>query len=133
WQNGRVLLAATALAAMSFGVLAVVLAILPFGILGWVFSQFAALGLSLDVFAAAVVPHSLIEVPAILLMSAAALRLGAIITRRLPEGKSVGEVWIAAAADVVKIGVGLVLPLLILAAVVEVYVTPVIVSAVLDI
>ncbi len=124
WQNSRVLLAATLLAVISFGVMAVVLAILPFGILGWVFSQFLLLGLNPMLFLAAVVPHSLVEIPAILLATAAGLQLGAVVTRRLPPGKTVSEVWLAAAADAAKVGVGLVLPMLIVAALIEVYLTP---------
>ncbi len=126
WQNGRVLLAATILAAISFGVMAVVLAILPFGILGWLFAQFTALNLSPGLFLAAVVPHSLIEIPAILLATAAAVRLGAIITRA-HENMAVGEIWLRALADTFKIGLGLVLPLLILAALIEVFITPLVV------
>ncbi len=125
WQNGRVLLAATLLATVSFGVMAVVLAIAPFGILGWVAAQFGALGLAPTVFLAAVVPHSLVEIPAILLATAAALRMGACITDRLPAGRSMGEHWLAAMADAAAVGFGLVLPLLVVAAVLEVYVTPV--------
>ena len=131
WQNGRVLLAATLLAAISFGVLAVVLAILPFGILGWIFAQFGLLGLNPDIFFAAVIPHSLIEIPAIFLATAVALRMGASIAQQLPPGRTIGDVWLSAAADVVKVGVGLVLPLLVVAAVVEVYVTPLVVRLVL--
>ena len=113
WQNGRVLLAATILAVVSFGVLAVVLAIIPFGLLGWIFAQFGVLGLEPGLFVAAVLPHSLVEVP------------------DLPEGRTVGDMWLRAAADAVKVGLGLVLPLLILAALVEVFITPAVVQMVL--
>jgi uncharacterized membrane protein SpoIIM required for sporulation len=131
WQNGRVLLAATMLAAISFGVMAVVLSILPFGILGWVFAQFGMLGLDSGLFFAAVVPHSLVEIPAIFLATTAALRLGAIITQQPPPGKTVGEAWLKAAADTIKIGIGLVLPMLIIAALIEVYITPAVVRLVI--
>lgn len=124
WQNSRVLLAATLLAAVSFGVMAVVLALVPFGILGWAFAQFGALGMPPALFLAAVIPHSLVEIPAIFLATAAALRMGAVITERPPAGKTVGEMLLLAMADVVKIGIGLVLPLLVVAALVEVYITP---------
>ncbi len=131
WQNGRVLLAATILAIVSFGVMAVVLTLLPFGILGWVFSQFTLLGMDSGLFLAAVVPHSLVEIPAIFLSTAAALRLGAVVTQRPPDGKTVGDMLLEAMADVVKIGFGLVLPMLIAAALLEVYVTPAVVRLVL--
>ncbi len=128
WQNGRVLLVATLLAAVSFGVMAIVLALVPFGILGWAFAQFVALDIPPALFLAAVIPHSLVEVPAIFLATAAALRMGAVITERPPAGKTVGEMLLLAMADVVKIGIGLVLPLLVLAALVEVYITPAVVQ-----
>lgn len=131
WQNSRVLLTATMLALVSFGVLAIVLAIVPFGILGWAFAQFVGTGMSASLFLAAVVPHSLAEIPAIFLATAAALRMGASITEKPPQGKTVGEMLLAAIADVVKIGVGVVLPLLIVAALIEVYVTPAVVQWVL--
>ena len=127
WQNGRVLIAATLLAAISFGVLAIVLAIAPFGILGWIFAQFGLLGLDPAIFFAAVIPHSLVEIPAIFLASAAALRLGAIVAHQATPGRTIGDLWLSAAADVVKIGVGLVLPMLVVAALIEVYVTPLVV------
>ncbi len=131
WQNGRVLLAATILAAVSFGVMAVVLAIVPFGILGWALAQFGALGLTPALFFAAVIPHSLVEIPAIFLATAAALRMGAVVTDRPPVGTSLGEMLLAALADVVKIGFGVVLPLLVLAALIEVTITPRVVQWVL--
>jgi len=131
WQNGRVLLIGALLALVSFGVMAVVLAIAPFGILGWIAAQLGALRLDPAVFLAAVVPHSLVEIPAILLATAAALRMGACITDRPANGRSMGENWLAAMADAAVVGIGLVLPLLVLAAIVEVYVTPALVRLVL--
>lgn len=131
WQNSRVLLTATLLAVVSFGVMAIVLAIVPFGILGWAFAQFVSLGMSPALFLAAVVPHSLAEIPAIFLATAVALRMGASITEKPPLGKTVGEMLLSAIADVVKIGVGVVLPLLVVAALIEVYITPAVVQWVL--
>jgi uncharacterized membrane protein SpoIIM required for sporulation/ABC-type transport system involved in multi-copper enzyme maturation permease subunit len=122
-QNGRVLLAATIMATFSFGVMGVIFATIPFGILGFVFGQPALASMGVGTFLAAVIPHSLIEIPAILIATSAALRLGAVVTRP-PEGKGVWEAWIQALADTVKIGIGVVLPLLILAGIVEVYITP---------
>lgn len=128
WQNGRVLLVATILGVISFGVMAVVIAMMPFGILGWSFFQFNLLSLNPAIFFAALLPHSIVEIPAILLAVATALRLGAIITRP-QKGMTVTEAWLNALADMVKIGVGLVVPLLIIAALIEVYITPFIVLA----
>jgi stage II sporulation protein M len=69
------------------------------------------------------VPHGITELPAIALASAAGLRMGAIITRP-PEGKGIGEAWLMAMGDWLKVFIGLVLPLLLVSAVIEVYITP---------
>jgi len=65
------------------------------------------------------------------LAGAAALRLGSIITRP-PADMTASEAWLLAAADTIKIGVGLVLPLLVLAAILEVSLTPRVVEFVLS-
>ncbi len=122
-QNARVLLAATLLGIFTFGVMTLVIVLIPFGILGFVLAQVVRAHLSPLPFLLGVLPHGVVEVPAIVLAAAAALRLGSIATRP-PKGMSVSEAWLRALADVVKIGVGVVLPLLTLAAVLEVAVTP---------
>jgi uncharacterized membrane protein SpoIIM required for sporulation len=94
-----------------------------FGILGFLLGQPAVSSLGIGTFLAALVPHSLVEVPAILIATAAAVRLGAVITRP-PDGEGVWDAWVRALADTIKLGVGLVLPLLVLAAIIEVYITP---------
>jgi len=75
---------------------------------------------------AALVPHSLLEVPAVILAGAVALRLGASIISP-PPGKTIGEGWMAALADATRLWMVLIMPVLVVAAVVEVYVTPAIV------
>ncbi len=122
-QNSRVLIAATILATFSFGVMGVVLAIAPFGILGFLFGQPIWAQLGIGTYLAAVVLHSLLELPAIVLAAAAALRLGASLSHPHTD-ETVGEAWLKALADCAKIGIGLVLPLLVVAGFVEVYITP---------
>ncbi len=122
-QNGRVLLAATLLSIFTFGVMGIFFAVVPFGILGFLAGQPALAALGIGTFLAAVVPHSLVEIPATVIAAAAAVRLGAIVTRP-PEGQGVWESWLIVLADTVKVGIGVVFPLLIVAAIIEVYVTP---------
>lgn len=129
-QNTRVLLAATLLGMFTFGVMGLVLVAVPFGILGFVLAQVTLAGLSPLPFLLAVIPHGALEIPAIVLAGAAALRLGSVVTCP-PADVTASEAWLAAAADVVKVGVGLVLPLLVLAALLEVSLTPRIVEFVL--
>lgn len=77
-------------------------------------------------FAAFVLPHGILELPAAIIATALAVRLGAAFTSP-PRGMTVGDAWLWALADFVKVFIALVLPLLALAAAVEVHVTPVIV------
>ncbi|HMM27474.1 MAG TPA: hypothetical protein PKD46_04220, partial [Aggregatilineaceae bacterium] len=53
------------------------------------------------------------------------------VTPRPPAGMTVGEAWIRALADTVKIGVAVVLPLIVVAGILEVTLTPRIVEFVL--
>jgi uncharacterized membrane protein SpoIIM required for sporulation len=79
---------------------------------------------------AAILPHGWVESPVIVLATAAALRLGAIITRP-PKGMTVGMAWTTALGDTLKIGFGLVLPGLIFAGFLESFVTPYVLYSVL--
>lgn len=122
-QNARVLLAGLILSMFTFGVMGVFFSIISFGVLGFLIGQPALSVLGIQVFAAAVIPHSLIEVPAALLAAAAALRLGVIITRP-PNNQGVWESFLLALADALKVYIGLVLPMLVVAGIIEVYITP---------
>jgi uncharacterized membrane protein SpoIIM required for sporulation/ABC-type transport system involved in multi-copper enzyme maturation permease subunit len=122
-NNIRSLLLAGLLAVFSFGSLAVVLLMAPLGIIGFFMFQVAQWGLNPWLFFAAfVLPHGLFELPAAILATAAALRLGAAIIARPPR-MTVGEGWLAALADFVKVFVFVTLPLLVVAAIVEVNLT----------
>lgn len=129
-QNLRVLVAATILAVFTFGVMALILIAVPFGILGFVLGQVLLSDLSPLPFVIAVIPHGVVEIPAILIAGAAALRLGSIVTRP-PAGMTVGEAWLRALGDTLKVGAGVVLPLILLAGVLEVFLTPRVVEWVL--
>ncbi len=123
WQNGRVLLAALILAMFSFGVGALVLTPAVYVILGYIVSQVIIAGQGLDLVAASLLPHGIVEIPVIALAAAAAFKLGAVVTRP-PDGLTVGQAWTRTLGDTIKVAVGLVIPGLILAAVLEAFVTP---------
>jgi len=77
-----------------------------------------------------ILPHGIFEIPALILSSAAVLYIGiALVTPR--SQRTLGEVLIETIADWTKIGIGLVLPLLTIAAVVETWVTPVLLMSML--
>jgi uncharacterized membrane protein SpoIIM required for sporulation len=129
WNNVRVLIGATVLAIFTFGIGGLI-ATPTFLVLGYVFSQIILAGYSPALIAAAVLPHGIIELPLVALASASALRLGASFTRP-PAGMTVGQSWIQALGDTVKLFVGLVVPGLMIAALIEAFITPLVVLSVL--
>jgi uncharacterized membrane protein SpoIIM required for sporulation/ABC-type transport system involved in multi-copper enzyme maturation permease subunit len=129
--NLRALAIATVAGMFSFGVLGVVVLMASLTVVGYFAGQVSLLGLSAGTFFAAfILPHGLFEIPAAILEGAAILRLGASVLAR-PPGKTLGEGWLAALADWAKVSVAVVLPLLVIAALAEVFITPVIVRLVL--
>jgi len=109
---------------VSFGVLGIMFYLLNVGLVGAVLSMFAYLGVSPFVlFAAGILPHGMFELPALLLSGATVLYMA--VSLVTPQtGKSMGEVVISLLADWAKIFIGVVMPLLLVAAIVETYVTP---------
>jgi uncharacterized membrane protein SpoIIM required for sporulation len=129
FTNLRALAAATVLGMFSLGVLGVILLMLPLGLVGYFAGQMAMIGVSPFLFFAAfILPHGIFEIPAAILEGAAILRLGASVIAP-PPGKTLGESWLLALADWAKISLGLVVPLLGVAACVEAFVTPRVVVA----
>lgn len=130
-NNTRALVLIFLAGMVSFSVLGVLIYIVNIALIGGVFALFELLGLSpWTLFLAGVVPHGVFELPALMIGSAAVLYIG--VTLVTPQtGKSMGEVVISLFADWMKIFAGLVVPLLAAAAVIEAYVTPLILINVL--
>ncbi len=124
FHNLWVLLLAGVLAVFSLGVLSTLMLMVPVGLIGFFAGQMAWWGSSPLVFVAAfVLPHGLFEIPAAILATAFALRIGASVTAPR-AGLTVGEGLLAAIADFAKVFVFLVVPLLLVAAFVEANLTP---------
>jgi uncharacterized membrane protein SpoIIM required for sporulation/ABC-type transport system involved in multi-copper enzyme maturation permease subunit len=115
----------------TFGVLGALIFLLNTGVIGAVLALEGAMGISpVKLLIFGILPHGLFEIPALILSSAAVLYIGiALVTPR--SQRTLGEVLIEAIADWAKIGIGLVLPLLTIAAVLETWVTPVLLHAML--
>ncbi len=124
FHNFRVVAIATTLGVVSFGVIGVLIMMLPGAVFGF-FAQFAsAAGISpLTFLLAFAFPHGLFEFPAIILSGAIILRLGATLVTRTP-GLSIGEAFIRAFADWMRVFLVVIVPLFILAALVETFITP---------
>jgi ABC-type transport system involved in multi-copper enzyme maturation permease subunit len=123
-NNVRAVLLASALGAFTFGVLAVILLMVPLGIVGYFAGNLAAVGEPVGLYLAGLVlPHALMEVPAALLAGAAILRLG-LVAVSPAGGRSLGTSWLSALAEWSRVMLGLVIPLLAAAAAIEVFLTP---------
>jgi uncharacterized membrane protein SpoIIM required for sporulation len=123
-HNLRVIILAFVLGLFTFGVMGALIIMLPMAIIGYFMANLANIGLSPGLFfTALVLPHGILEIPALIIIGAAILQLGAVLLAPA-EGKTIGEAWLIALADCVKVLLGLVLPLLLAAAALEVLVTP---------
>jgi uncharacterized membrane protein SpoIIM required for sporulation len=109
---------------VSFSVLGMLVYLLNVGLIGGVLGVFKIIGYSpVLLFAAGLLPHGIFEIPALMLASAVVLRMGAVLVT--PQtGKSMGQILLEQLADWLKIFLGLVVPLLMVAAIIEAYVTP---------
>jgi uncharacterized membrane protein SpoIIM required for sporulation/ABC-type transport system involved in multi-copper enzyme maturation permease subunit len=116
-----------ALAPLSFGAVPLMLPLPAMLLVGLFAGEAAFVGLNPLVFLAVfILPHGIPELAAVVLAMGFGLRLGASIMSP-PPGFSISEGLLLSLADLLKVFVLLVIPLLLLAAVVEVYVTPLVV------
>ena len=129
-HNLRAILLLVIFGTISFGVLSIIIYMLPWVIIAFVTTQFALVGENPLVFlSATVLPHAWIEFPILILVTAAALRWQAVLIA--PPGKRlVTEVWVESAADFFRILVGYGVPLFFLAALLESFLTPWVITVV---
>lgn len=121
-HNLRVIVLASVLGLFSFGVLGVIVLMIPMVMLGYLLTNLIMAGFA-SVAVATVLPHGILEIPVMILAGAAIIRLGATLVAPAKE-MSIGEAVLRALADWTRILLGLILPLLIGAAFVEVMLTP---------
>jgi uncharacterized membrane protein SpoIIM required for sporulation/ABC-type transport system involved in multi-copper enzyme maturation permease subunit len=130
-HNIRAIVLASLLGLFSFGVLGMIILMLPLVLVGYFMASLAPIGISPVLFLTAfVLPHGILEIPAIVLAGGAILRLGATLAAPA-QGQGVGEAMLRAIAHWSKVMLGLVIPLLLGAAILEVYLTPRIVALLL--
>jgi uncharacterized membrane protein SpoIIM required for sporulation len=122
--NLRAVAIASILGLFTFGVLGEILLMTPIAIIGYFAGNIELAGGSSPLLLGVLVaPHGVLEIPAALIAGGAILQLG-MAAISLPKGSSLGEGWIKALAEWVRIMLGLVAPLLLAAAALEVFVTP---------
>ncbi|KAA3653650.1 MAG: hypothetical protein DWQ04_35095 [Chloroflexi bacterium] len=129
FQNIRALTLQSLLGVFTFGVLGILVSMLPWGIISFVTMQFYLAGQNPFTFMlATVVPHAVVELPALLIASAAGLRWHAVVIAPPPR-QTLSEAFLQAAAEFTRLFVGVVIPLLFISAMIEGFVTPRIVVA----
>jgi len=122
-QNIRTLAVASLLSVFSFGIMALLALMAPVALVSYLGVQLNAAGLDPVTIFAAVAPHTIFEIPAAMVAGATALKLGAVVIAPPPD-KTLGKAWIEALAEASRLWFTVILPLLVIAAIVEVLVTP---------
>jgi uncharacterized membrane protein SpoIIM required for sporulation len=128
FHNARTTIVFLLLGLVSFGTLGLTLFIGNVALVGGVLGAAHLVGYSpLLAFAAGILPHGIFELSAIFLATAAMLKVGAQLVTPQPD-KSLGETLLVSLADWLRVFVGIVLPFLLIAAVIEIYLTPVLIK-----
>jgi uncharacterized membrane protein SpoIIM required for sporulation/ABC-type transport system involved in multi-copper enzyme maturation permease subunit len=124
WQNLRVLLLGFVLGVITLGIFGVIPLFASMGIVGYIMGLLESLGLQTSTYLLGfILPHGLFEIPAAMIATAAVFHIG--ITLVTPNtNKTIGEIWIKSITNYVKVMVGVVIPLLFLAAMIEIWLTP---------
>ena len=129
-NNLRVVILAALVSIFSFGALTLILTLINAGLVSFLITQVVVLGYNPWLFVTAfILPHGILEIPAILIAMSFALRIGAAIVSP-PEGLDIGQGFLLTCANFIKILIFLVVPLLLIAAFIEANVTPQVVMAV---
>ncbi len=127
-HNLRAVIVIAMLGLASFSTLGALMYFLNAGVIGAVLALMGVLGFSpWKVAIFGILPHGIFELSAIILSSATLLH-GAVRLMTPDPSRSLGEVAIQTIADWMKVFLGVVLPLLLLAAALETWVTPVLLS-----
>ena len=109
---------------VSFGTLGLTLFLGNIALIGGVLGAADLVGYSPWLaFIVGVLPHGMFELSAVFLATAAMLKVGAQLVTPQPD-KSLGETLLISLADWFRIFIGIVLPFLAIASVIEIYVTP---------
>jgi len=129
FNNVRAIFLAAILGIFSFGALALILLMIPLALVGFFTVEVSLLGYSPWLFVSAfLLPHGIVELPAAIIGTAFALRIGAALVSP-PKGLDVGQGFLLVLANFCKIFLFLVVPLLLGAAFIEANLTPQIVLA----
>jgi uncharacterized membrane protein SpoIIM required for sporulation len=123
-HNLRVVALASLVGVFTFGVAGILIFMLPWAFITYLVVQLAWAGHNPFTFVVAtILPHATVELPALLLAAAAALRWHIVMIAPPPD-RTVSESWLLAGADFGRMMAGLAVPLLLVAALIEAFITP---------
>jgi len=117
------MLLAMVVGVFSFGILGMLPLIASVGVTGYLLGLLTANGISVVSYLGFVLPHGIFEIPAVILATAAVFRFGIMLATPTQE-RTIGEVFLFALADWFVVMVGVVIPVLLLAAGIEAWLTP---------
>jgi len=124
WHNLRAVIIAIVLGAFTLGVAGALILMLPMIIIGIFTGAVSLTGINpLTVLAAVTLPHGIFEIPALILSGAAILQVGASLVTPYRH-QTIGEGLVSSIADWAKITLALVVPLFLVSAILEVFVSP---------
>lgn len=124
WNNVRVVTLAAIVSVFSFGSLTLFLTLINVGLVSFIITAIVMLGYDPWLFTAAfIMPHGLLEIPAILIGMTFALRIGTGLISP-PARLDIGQGLLLTLANFAKISIFLVIPMLLLAAYIEANITP---------
>lgn len=123
-QNIRVIAIGALLGLFTIGTADILIIALPWSVISFLAVQMANVGEDPFLFiAAGILPHATLELPALIIVTAAALRWHMAVMAR-PASGPMSETWITAAADYFRLTIGLGVPMFLLSAFIEALITP---------
>jgi uncharacterized membrane protein SpoIIM required for sporulation/ABC-type transport system involved in multi-copper enzyme maturation permease subunit len=124
WHNLRAVIIAMLLGCFTLGVAGALILMIPMIIIGFFTGLVSMAGISpVTVLTASLMPHGIFEIPALILAGAAILQVGASLVTPYRK-ETIGESLVSSIADWAKITLALVIPLFLGAAILEVFVSP---------
>jgi uncharacterized membrane protein SpoIIM required for sporulation len=124
FNNSRAELLILFFGVFSFGVLGILVYALNIALVGGLLGAVQVIGLSpWLVFVTGILPHGIFELPSVALATAAVLHMGVRLVTP-DRDASIGQVFLRSLADWMKVAFGITFPLLLVAALVEAYITP---------
>lgn len=123
-QNLRVILISFVLGIISLGIFGILPMIASMGLVGYIMAVLVEIDINpFRYLLGFILPHGIFEIIALIFSTAAIFHLGVMLA--MPnQSNTIGEVWIVLIAKWTKLMLGVVIPLVLIASMIEVWITP---------